>query len=232
MPVTSHKFGSIDPITEHEIVDDNGQFVSSVCWRQNSNMVVAANSSGRIKLLQLVWNKAQSVFIHPEPDFIPCKFLHQLAVTKIYLYVFLGRTMTDYRNLTDWRQRRGTEFTWSPQLHIVSVCVGFMAFKKLIKSIEFSDSSSRTLWISGLMLILQKWIDSFQFPMLHLFNWEKSELARIWLHVCMTENNQGSMVAKIMFVTEAWSQPFSTSSPPNQADTRCKMDELVVMIAS
>nr|CAN60249.1 hypothetical protein VITISV_039399 [Vitis vinifera] len=54
MPVTSHKFGSIDPITEHEIVDDNGQFVSSVCWRQNSNMVVAANSSGRIKLLQLV----------------------------------------------------------------------------------------------------------------------------------------------------------------------------------
>ncbi|XP_043722583.1 protein SPA1-RELATED 2-like [Telopea speciosissima] len=54
MPVTSHKFGSIDPITGKETGDDNGQFVSSVCWRGKSNMVVAANSSGSIKLLQMV----------------------------------------------------------------------------------------------------------------------------------------------------------------------------------
>ncbi|KAJ0113799.1 hypothetical protein Patl1_00563 [Pistacia atlantica] len=54
MPITSHKFGSIDPISGLESGDDNGQFVSSVCWRQKSNMVVAANSSGCIKLLQLV----------------------------------------------------------------------------------------------------------------------------------------------------------------------------------
>ncbi|XP_044493723.1 protein SUPPRESSOR OF PHYA-105 1-like [Mangifera indica] len=54
MPITSHKFGSIDPISGHESGDDNGQFVSSVCWRQKSNMVVAANSTGCIKLLQLV----------------------------------------------------------------------------------------------------------------------------------------------------------------------------------
>ncbi|KAL0371891.1 UNVERIFIED_CONTAM: protein SPA1-RELATED 2 [Sesamum calycinum] len=54
LPITAHKFGSIDPITGKETEDDNGQFVSSVCWRQKSNMVVAANSSGCIKLLQMV----------------------------------------------------------------------------------------------------------------------------------------------------------------------------------
>ncbi|KAG9448389.1 hypothetical protein H6P81_014517 [Aristolochia fimbriata] len=54
MPITSHKFGSIDPISGQETGDDNGQFVSSVCWRGKSNMVVSANSSGSIKLLQLV----------------------------------------------------------------------------------------------------------------------------------------------------------------------------------
>lgn len=54
MPITAHKFGSIDPITGKETEDDNGQFVSSVCWRPKSNMVVAANSSGCIKLLELV----------------------------------------------------------------------------------------------------------------------------------------------------------------------------------
>lgn len=54
MPMTSHKFGTIDPISGQETADDNGQFVSSVCWRGKSNMVVAANSNGCIKLLQMV----------------------------------------------------------------------------------------------------------------------------------------------------------------------------------
>ncbi|KAL1569154.1 protein SPA1-RELATED 2-like isoform X1 [Salvia divinorum] len=54
MPISAHKFGSIDPMTGKETEDDNGQFVSSVCWRPKSNMVVAANSTGCIKLLQLV----------------------------------------------------------------------------------------------------------------------------------------------------------------------------------
>ncbi|KAI6702036.1 hypothetical protein NL676_011172 [Syzygium grande] len=54
MPVTSCKFGSIDPISGKETDDDNGQFVSSVCWRGKSDMVVAANSSGCIKVLQMV----------------------------------------------------------------------------------------------------------------------------------------------------------------------------------
>ncbi|KAJ8526988.1 hypothetical protein K7X08_029465 [Anisodus acutangulus] len=54
IPITSHKFGSIDPISGKETDDDNGQFVSSVCWRQKSNTVLAANSSCCIKLLEMV----------------------------------------------------------------------------------------------------------------------------------------------------------------------------------
>ncbi|CAI0441594.1 unnamed protein product [Linum tenue] len=53
MPMASHKFGSLDPISGKETDDDNGQFVSSVCWRGNSDMVLAANSSGGIKVLQM-----------------------------------------------------------------------------------------------------------------------------------------------------------------------------------
>lgn len=54
MPITSHKFGSIDPISGKEIEDDDGQFVSSVCWRGRSNVIVAANSTGCIKVLRMV----------------------------------------------------------------------------------------------------------------------------------------------------------------------------------
>ncbi|KAJ1386067.1 WD40/YVTN repeat-like-containing domain superfamily [Sesbania bispinosa] len=46
MPITSHKFGSIDPISGKETDDDHGQFVSSVCWRGKSDTLIAANSSG------------------------------------------------------------------------------------------------------------------------------------------------------------------------------------------
>ncbi|GAB4834528.1 hypothetical protein Ancab_032786 [Ancistrocladus abbreviatus] len=54
IPITSHKFGSIDPVSGKEIDDDNGQFVSSVCWRGKSNVIVAANSTGSIKVLRMV----------------------------------------------------------------------------------------------------------------------------------------------------------------------------------
>lgn len=54
MPLTAHKFGSIDPISGKETDDDHGQFVSSVCWKGNSNVIVAANSSGCIKVLRMV----------------------------------------------------------------------------------------------------------------------------------------------------------------------------------
>ncbi|KAK9103821.1 hypothetical protein Sjap_021075 [Stephania japonica] len=54
MPITAHKFGSIDPISGQETSEAGGQFVSSVCWKGKSDMVVTANSSGSIKVLQMV----------------------------------------------------------------------------------------------------------------------------------------------------------------------------------
>ncbi|KAK9076657.1 hypothetical protein SSX86_004991 [Deinandra increscens subsp. villosa] len=54
MPITSHKFGSIDPVSGKETENESNHFVSSVCWRQKSDMVVAANSTGSLKLLQMV----------------------------------------------------------------------------------------------------------------------------------------------------------------------------------
>ncbi|KAI3883433.1 hypothetical protein MKX03_031898 [Papaver bracteatum] len=54
MPITSHKFGSTDSVTGQEIGSDVGQFVASVCWRGRSNMLVAANSIGTIKVLEMV----------------------------------------------------------------------------------------------------------------------------------------------------------------------------------
>lgn len=54
MPITSYKFGSVDPVSGNDIGEDKGQFVSSVCWEKKSNIVVAANSSGSMKLLQMV----------------------------------------------------------------------------------------------------------------------------------------------------------------------------------
>ncbi|KAH1085622.1 hypothetical protein AAZX31_07G056400 [Glycine max] len=55
VPIATHKFESVDPISGHlNSGDNNGQFVSSVCWRKKSNMLVAANSVGIVKLLQMV----------------------------------------------------------------------------------------------------------------------------------------------------------------------------------
>ncbi|KAL0347739.1 UNVERIFIED_CONTAM: protein suppressor of phya 1 [Sesamum calycinum] len=53
MPITSHKFECLDPISGHEIGDGNAPFVSSVCWRRKSEMLVAANSSGSLKILRM-----------------------------------------------------------------------------------------------------------------------------------------------------------------------------------
>ncbi|KVH91821.1 Protein kinase-like domain-containing protein [Cynara cardunculus var. scolymus] len=49
----TNEFGSIDPVSGKETDNGNNQFVSSVCWRQKSDMVIAANSSGCLKLLQM-----------------------------------------------------------------------------------------------------------------------------------------------------------------------------------
>eukprot|EP01134_Creolimax_fragrantissima_P007757 CFRG7757T1 len=54
-PVASFRFATFDPITGEEVPrDDVAHFVSSVCWRPNSNMLVAANSQGLVKVLTAV----------------------------------------------------------------------------------------------------------------------------------------------------------------------------------
>ncbi|KAJ0744313.1 putative protein kinase PEK-PEK family transcription factor WD40-like family [Helianthus annuus] len=53
MPAMSYKFNTTDPISGNE-VEDNEQFISSVCWRTQSSTLVAANSMGNIKVLEMV----------------------------------------------------------------------------------------------------------------------------------------------------------------------------------
>ncbi|KAG0359915.1 coatomer subunit alpha [Gamsiella multidivaricata] len=56
-PVVTVKFGNSNPVTGEDTVDeDPSQFVSSVCWKKNTsnNILLAANSSGVIKVLELV----------------------------------------------------------------------------------------------------------------------------------------------------------------------------------
>ncbi|XP_022976419.1 protein SPA1-RELATED 4-like isoform X1 [Cucurbita maxima] len=52
MPALSYKF-QMDPLSSHEM-DDSAQFISSVCWRGQSSSLVAANSTGHIKILEMV----------------------------------------------------------------------------------------------------------------------------------------------------------------------------------
>ncbi|XP_028119004.1 protein SPA1-RELATED 3 isoform X2 [Camellia sinensis] len=53
MPALSFKFSSTDPLSGDD-GDDSAQFISSVCWRGQSSTLVAANSMGNIKLLEMV----------------------------------------------------------------------------------------------------------------------------------------------------------------------------------
>ncbi|TPX40051.1 hypothetical protein SeLEV6574_g06822 [Synchytrium endobioticum] len=56
-PVAVYKFGNgVDPVTGEELADeDPAQFVSSVAFRKtHPNMLTAANSQGRVKVLELV----------------------------------------------------------------------------------------------------------------------------------------------------------------------------------
>ncbi|WOK99303.1 protein SPA1-RELATED 4 isoform X1 [Canna indica] len=53
MPVLSYKFSTADPISGQEN-DDAMQFVSCVCWRGQSSTLLAANSSGNIKFLEMI----------------------------------------------------------------------------------------------------------------------------------------------------------------------------------
>ncbi|KAK3847422.1 MAG: WD40-repeat-containing domain protein [Linnemannia gamsii] len=56
-PVITVKFGNSNPVTGEDTADeDPTQFVSSVCWKKNTsnNILLAANSTGVIKVLELV----------------------------------------------------------------------------------------------------------------------------------------------------------------------------------
>ncbi|XP_065862090.1 protein SPA1-RELATED 3-like isoform X2 [Euphorbia lathyris] len=53
MPALSFKFNSTDSLSGNE-PDDTTQFISSVCWRGQSSTLVAANSTGNIKILEMV----------------------------------------------------------------------------------------------------------------------------------------------------------------------------------
>ncbi|KAK9702494.1 hypothetical protein K7432_011203 [Basidiobolus ranarum] len=54
-PVVTVKFKTANPVTGEPSTDeDPSQFVSSVCWKKNSNVMLAANSQGTIKVLELV----------------------------------------------------------------------------------------------------------------------------------------------------------------------------------
>eukprot|EP00250_Pteridium_aquilinum_P021219 c25059_g1_i3 orf=1096-4158(-) len=50
----SHKFKNADPISGQELDDVGDQFVSSVCWRKKSQVLVTANSVGNIQVLEMV----------------------------------------------------------------------------------------------------------------------------------------------------------------------------------
>jgi protein suppressor of PHYA-105 1 len=54
MPLGSHKFGCIDRLSGRAAAEETGKFVSSVCWRAKSKTLVAANSVGNIKVLEMV----------------------------------------------------------------------------------------------------------------------------------------------------------------------------------
>ncbi|KAF9581221.1 coatomer subunit alpha, partial [Lunasporangiospora selenospora] len=56
-PVVTVKFGNSNPVTGEDTTDEDPlQVVSSVCWKKNTsnNILLAANSSGVIKVLELV----------------------------------------------------------------------------------------------------------------------------------------------------------------------------------
>ncbi|CAI7763682.1 unnamed protein product [Closterium sp. NIES-54] len=53
-PITCHRFGAVDAVTGRAGGEDAGHFVSSVCWRKGTHSLVAANSMGDVKVLEMV----------------------------------------------------------------------------------------------------------------------------------------------------------------------------------
>lgn len=55
-PLFNFKFDSVRSLLDRDRKEDDttNEFVSAVCWRQNSPIILAANSQGTIKVLELV----------------------------------------------------------------------------------------------------------------------------------------------------------------------------------
>lgn len=55
VPLTHHGFSRADHLMGHHHLDggESHQFVSSVCWNRHASALVAANSAGHIKILEL-----------------------------------------------------------------------------------------------------------------------------------------------------------------------------------
>lgn len=53
-PLTSFRFSSTCPITESSLENEVQQFISSLSWKPHSNLLVAANSQGNIRILEIV----------------------------------------------------------------------------------------------------------------------------------------------------------------------------------
>lgn len=53
-PLASFTFSSTCPLTGNSLESEVQQFVSSLCWKRASNMLVAANSQGNIRILEIV----------------------------------------------------------------------------------------------------------------------------------------------------------------------------------
>ncbi|PJF19675.1 hypothetical protein PSACC_00503 [Paramicrosporidium saccamoebae] len=53
-PIATFRFSSTCPLTESSIENEVQQFVSSLCWKKDSNLMVAANSQGNIRILEIV----------------------------------------------------------------------------------------------------------------------------------------------------------------------------------
>jgi len=56
-PILTHPFGGETPgVNDRDRVetDTGGDFVSAVCWKKSTNVILAANSQGTIKVLELV----------------------------------------------------------------------------------------------------------------------------------------------------------------------------------
>ena len=53
-PLAVYRFDSKCPLTGSGLENETQQFVSSLCWKQDTNLMIAANSQGSVRIIELV----------------------------------------------------------------------------------------------------------------------------------------------------------------------------------